>query len=1086
MLSRIVQYFNDCYRADNREQNIWDIFSKNNEFLNIHNSDDLHELHDKGTIEVDAEYGALLRSSIATYRREKTFLYCHYFISGKITNTSGLGAATKRICAPLVVFDTTIEKVGSKYFIRLDPTSSRWNTSVLSILVNNNESMLKLDAALEAGDYQNPHWIADWLKRHNATGSEIDTIEQLVDRSQLESHRRKTAANKYTIIAGGAMLLAKRSPSSRGIIDELNSIAEEPSGSLPLKYLFNQNVFSIPRFARCDLDNIPGILSSAQSMAVKNAAQSDFSVIVGPPGTGKSYTIACIVLERFMQGQSVLVVSQNEYAVDVIHDKLLDLLGVSSSAIIRAGDKDYIRHLKQYIGDLVKGIGLKRTGPGWQSKLKRIKRKIGRSERRFSRISGNAISDGIYLDKVVSGTVRQSIISNLKLWFQRRRIAKYGLLFDLLCDIQQKQRLREDILSKHINHTYQYALNKLLVKHRKEFVKFNSAIRSRTSLTQEARFSEINFSILLEAFPIWLCSLSSLHKVLPLKKELFDLVIIDEATQCNMASCIPALYRARRAVIVGDPKQLRHISFLSRQKQDALKRKHNLDSEDLELNYRDKSAIDFADQAISSQDDLVLLNEHYRSVPEIIDFSNRKFYSNSLRIMTEKPVLHKDPPVEVINVNNGRRIDGINITEAETVIEKLKELIDDQKKLPVEYKLSIGVLSFFRDQANEIQQIIFREFDLDVISQHKIRAGTPYAFQGEERDIMLISCAVDSEENSGTYRYLNRADVFNVSITRARDLQLLYLSTDASKLPNDNLLRLYVESVNQRNIYEYSHNLERDKNIEELSTELTQQGMKVLTSYPIAGITMDLVVMYGSYTLALDLVGFPGEYQDVLHIDRYKIFERAGLEIFPLSYTAWIYEKPEVIKKIQSTFLELNSKDVTRISVQHISSHWVKLLAANPEIARLVRSLEFDLVDEGLDEGLDQLGNVIDRYRAMIWVLGQKLNPSELTYTRYINVAEQVLLGVIDNLKKVVLISRSAEDKEAGQNLTEKHTAILEDREQSIGQLIAKNAEAIMSLDSIAMKWSKLDTGKEHSDVPFDVTLKELDRLDERVDSYSA
>jgi hypothetical protein len=118
-----------------------------------------------------------------------------------------------------------------------------------------------------------------------------------------------------------------------------------------------------------------------------------------------------------------------------------------------------------------------------------------------------------------------------------------------------------------------------------------------------------------------------------------------------------------------------------------------------------------------------------------------------------------------------------------------------------------------------------------------------------------------------------------------------------------------------------------------------------------------------------------------------------------------------------------------------------------------LQALEFDLVDERLNKGLDQLGSVIDRYLTMIWVLGQKLNPSELTYTRYINVAEQVLFGVIDNLKKVVLISKSTEDIEAGGAgvyLTVNHTAILDDREQSIEQLITKNTKAILSLDSIS------------------------------------
>jgi len=85
------------------------------------------------------------------------------------------------------------------------------------------------------------------------------------------------------------------------------------------------------------------------------------------------------------------------------------------------------------------------------------------------------------------------------------------------------------------------------------------------------------------------------------------------------------------------------------------------------------------------------------------------------------------------------------------------------------------VLSFFRDQSEKLQKMIFDKFDLDTITKHKLRAGTPYAFQGEERDIMLISSGVDKDSVGGTYLYLNRPDVFNVALTRARDLLCMSL-----------------------------------------------------------------------------------------------------------------------------------------------------------------------------------------------------------------------------------------------------------------------------------------------------------------------
>jgi superfamily I DNA and/or RNA helicase len=89
---------------------------------------------------------------------------------------------------------------------------------------------------------------------------------------------------------------------------------------------------------------------------------------------------------------------------------------------------------------------------------------------------------------------------------------------------------------------------------RSELVKFNQAIRARSSGKQADIFDSINPQRLLRAFPVWLVTADTLHRILPLRQELFDLVLIDEATQCNIAAALPALYRAKRALIVGDAK----------------------------------------------------------------------------------------------------------------------------------------------------------------------------------------------------------------------------------------------------------------------------------------------------------------------------------------------------------------------------------------------------------------------------------------------------------------------------------------------------------------------------------------------------
>jgi len=1087
MHSTLVDYFKECYQSDNREQGFWDIFSKDFEFLRLSNSLERAALYEGNAITLDSHYATNLAASIETYRREKTFLYGCHFLIGKMSLSQGLGGRARRICAPLLLFDATLTKTGSNYTVGLDLSSARLNTTLFYRLVEDRDATHRLDVALSIEKISTTNWLEEWLNEHCNDVSVSRIKQNDANTDSLKSLQRKASTTNFALVDGGALLLSKNPLSSRGVIDELVTISQDTSISAPLEQLLLNKQNTIAQSKPSCLDQVPGILSTAQSAALKNAAEKTLSLIIGPPGTGKSYTIACIVLERFMQGESVLVVSENEFAVDVVQEKLVESLGLSSNAIIRAGSRDYLKHLKQTITDLIKGIGLEKPSDSLLRQLMQIKSEIHKDEKLFNSLYRSAASDGIILDRYIHQGKTASLLGRFRVWRQRSRFGKYGLLYDRLEKIKQDHRKREETLSRHINNVYLESIHRVLRDHRPELVRFNRALRARTSSRQEAVFSAINHSILLQALPVWLCSFSSLHKALPLKKELFDLVIIDEATQCNIASCIPALYRAKKAVVVGDPKQLRHISFLSATKQNVIQQKLGLGStQSIDLNYRDKSMIDYANEAISSQHDLVMLDEHYRSLPEIIDFSNRMFYDGNLRIMTEKPVLNKNPPVEVINVANAKRVKGINIEEALAIIERLKCLVKEQQNIPEEYRSSIGVLTFFRDQAEKLQDLIFDTFDLAVITQHKLRAGTPYSFQGEERDMMLLSCAVDRNSAGGTYLYLNRPDVFNVSVTRARHLQLVFFSAEIADLPKNNLLRLFLESISRSTAPPATDILARDKNIEELTNQLRAQGMTIARNYPIAGIPMDLVAMLGTDSIAIDLVGFPGERRDILHLDRYKMFERAGLPIFPISYTGWSFARDAILNKIKNCFKALSQKSTGAPSLYQQSSHWTKLLTLNPGLSKTVSELELDLVDIKYQLGTDQLEKIIDRYYKLIWVLNQKLNPSELTYTRYASAAEDVFLGAIDNLRSLVLIHKSGSPWETNTELADKQVKLHNEQNDSIEQLLQANQSAIITLEEVAFKWSKLAISDNTSNKVFEDSLNELNHLAASVDQYTS
>lgn len=1085
MQKKVIRYFKECYQADNSSQSLWNILSKKKQFIRFSTKEERELFSLEGQFSVDAEYGTKLEAAVTTYRREKKLVLCSYFVVGKVASNAYGKKSTRVICSPLYFADVSCDKNEYSYQIKGDSSQLVWNTPVLNYLSGSSENS-------DAIQNQEPLRVEGVIDKLNNYSENFDYVLEeggLTSESELNSLiARCREGGPLFILPISIVVLLDRSISSRGIIDELGLMEKSNKSSPPLQSLRqgvapsnDAQIIVRKKAAKTNINNVPGLLSSAQKDIIEKSSKHDLSVLVGPPGTGKSYTIASLALERFMQGESVLIVSRNEHAVDVIKDKLVEQLGLSQNAVIRAGTKDYHKNLKNYLDQILKGsqeVSLLGPKPG---QLSRLVREIRSAERKFSRLLGKVEKDGRLLYAIESGLKKYGLLNRIRLYISKRRVEKTGLLKFKLNEIQKLNKDREKSLSSHINSKLSEKINKTLKEHRSHLVKFRKAIGARTSHKQESIFSEIDFSILLESMPIWLCSLESLHKTLPLESELFDLLVIDEATQCDVASCLPAMYRSKRSLVVGDPKQLRHISFLSRKDQAALLAKCDLES--IDISYRDHSMIDVAVQCVESQDSVVMLDEHYRSTPQIINFSNRRFYDSSLRVMTERPAHGSNDSVELSYIEGGTRHDGVNREEAGSLCARLRRLVDEQSVVPDELKLSIGVVSFFRAQADFIQDAIFDGFSLDEITKHKMRAGTPYAFQGEERDIILMSCCVDSSSSNSVYSYMNREDVFNVCITRSREKQIVFLSVTEDEMPSKSLLRDYVSSIGSLDV-EYRPDIEnRNEVIQEFTQLFTGEGIDSLLNYPIAGVEMDVVLMLEGEVLSIDLVGFPGEEGDAFHIDRYKIFERAGLTIIPVSFNAWRLKKSAVIENIKQTFLDLKEKNTAaRLTVADFSSHWTKLLATNPVLANNVRAIEADLLSLRSKKGVSQIGEMIDQYKKVVWVLGEKLSNTELTYTRYMSSSEQVLLSGLENSHQISTILKSLNNSTGEFSTSRKD--LREEQESAVDRFFEQNDKAIESLERLALKWSKTKTTNHLSSSSMEGALSDLDDLNERVNNY--
>lgn len=278
----------------------------------------------------------------------------------------------------------------------------------------------------------------------------------------------------------------------------------------------------------------------------------------------------------------------------------------------------------------------------------------------------------------------------------------------------------------------------------------------------------------VQLFSCWAVTSLSARGRIPFEAGYFDLVVIDEASQCDIASALPLLYRAKRAVIIGDPKQLRHISSLSKRRDSELQEKYGLVETRVSWMYSVQSLYDLA-AAIVEPSSIVNLRDHHRSHADIINFANETFYGGRLRVATRYDFLkrphHGDPGVVWHDVRGQTRRPpsggADNLVEAKVLLSDLRELVLNRG-----FRGTVGVVTPFRAQVQLLERLLSEDQELSAISASlQLLIDTVHRFQGDERDVMFFSPVISADAPSGALSFLRaNGNLFNVAITRARGL----------------------------------------------------------------------------------------------------------------------------------------------------------------------------------------------------------------------------------------------------------------------------------------------------------------------------
>lgn len=262
-------------------------------------------------------------------------------------------------------------------------------------------------------------------------------------------------------------------------------------------------------------------------------------------------------------------------------------------------------------------------------------------------------------------------------------------------------------------------------------------------------------------FPAWACTLLSLGKAAPCIPGVFDRVIIDEASQCEIPPIIPALYRARGVTVVGDPRQFPPVITLRETRNAQLRIvRHG-------LGRMEDERFDFCNQTAYSVVPVrpVELREHFRCHADIADYCNDVFYNDHLRVRTDESKL-------VFPAAEGFRAGRIwrNVVDSpDGELEETARIFEEL--VAADFQGSVGVVTPFRSVANALQTKLARFSGKLAHFSPKEDVSTANGFQGGERDLMVFVLAFTSQLQGRKVWYTTSDEnryIFNVAVSRAR------------------------------------------------------------------------------------------------------------------------------------------------------------------------------------------------------------------------------------------------------------------------------------------------------------------------------
>lgn len=702
-------------------------------------------------------------------------------------------------------------------------------------------------------------------------------------------------------VHNSAVLIAGDSAATATLLRELDELLDRTDWRQTAAASLVTGVIAPPRARSTALPMVaPLSINHAQEVILVKTMSTGTTVVTGPPGTGKSQVVVDLLANAWTHGQSILVTSTNNAAVDVAVSRANSVV---TGLVIRTGNKTAREAVPDIVAQLVSGTreyspaekasaeaNLFRATKERDTFLLQLKRcaelqnlhqeqlqeheKLEEAVRIFGAIE---VADTNLIEN--HRRVKDLAKKKFLLKFRWRRFAKKNnLSLDLesiaptvkwltsrLENLSREREITElrsllgdaDRRSEEVEDLWRTACTEMTRSVVNDAIARN---KSRLSTLSQARSSYYGTLKAIETVaPFlkgWASTTLSLHQNFPLAPGLFDFVVVDEASQCHLAYVLPAAFRAKQLILVGDPNQLPPISQLTTEQEVSIAMRNGMSGADLtrrRLSSTIYSAFDFFANVVGDEN-VDLLNEHYRSHPRIARWFNETFYGSELRVLTDVSNVAKgsrslawiDTPGTAVQPEKGS---WINDPEAKQVLDIIEEYVSAGK--------TVGVVTPFAAQAGYIDRLAVQRFGRDALGDIDFRSGTAHSFQGDERDIMIFSCVLADGISAQASKWVqSERRLINVAVSRARETLIVIGNPDISifECPTLTSLHMYAKTVDDFTDSRIGPRIDSESE-RRLYDAMLKAGLDPLSKVDVEGYELDFGLIRGNQKIDIEVDG---------------------------------------------------------------------------------------------------------------------------------------------------------------------------------------------------------------------------------------